>query len=207
MRRRNESQALLSRNITGSGKTSNLLHKIVEQVNTLGIVLDSFGNLKTIINPNASRHGRYTELHFNERERISDAKVLISARQVLSQSSHPGRAFLACILPFHRRMYFRRTGSKDPSDYTLLASSGTYRLPVGPFDNDSVATGDLRAAMRTLGFKPKAASAIFGLLIIHLLENLEFGQGNFHDVSAHVTNVEVLDHVFRLLGVSRQVLT
>jgi chitin synthase len=215
----------ISRGITGSGKTSNLRlltnqilrlsshsskeAKIAEQVKALSIILDSFGNSKTIINPNALRHSRYTELHFNERGRISGAKVLTyghdkSRLNRLTQeerSFHVFYQFIAGCTSAERDAL----NIKDPSDYTLLASSGTYRLPAGPFSDDSVAMGDLQAAMRTLGFKPKAMSAIFSLLItILLLGNLEFGQGDFHDVSAHVTNVEVLDHVSRLLGVSSE---
>ena len=50
--------------------------KVAEQIKCLSTVLDSFGNAKTLVNPNASRHGRYLELHFNERGRIQAAKVL-----------------------------------------------------------------------------------------------------------------------------------
>nr|BAF37218.1 chitin synthase [Lentinula edodes]BAF41220.1 chitin synthase [Lentinula edodes] len=225
MRRRNESQALLARGITGSGKTSNLRlftnqilrlsshsskeAKIAEQVKALGIVLESFGNSKTLMNPNASRHSRYTELHFNERGRIAGAKVLTfgldkSRLNRLTQeerSFHVFYQFIAGCTSAERDTL----NIEDPSDYALLASSGTYRLPAGPSSDDSVAMGDLRAAMRTLGFKPKATAAIFSLLIaILLLGNLEFGEGDFHTVSAHVTNVEVLDHVSRLLGVSSE---
>ncbi|KAJ3892037.1 chitin synthase [Lentinula edodes] len=225
MRRRNESQALLARGITGSGKTSNLRlftnqilrlsshsskeAKIAEQVKALGIVLESFGNSKTLMNPNASRHSRYTELHFNERGRIAGAKVLTfgldkSRLNRLTQeerSFHVFYQFIAGCTSAERDAL----NIEDPSDYALLASSGTYRLPAGPSSDDSIAMGDLRAAMRTLGFKPKATAAIFSLLIaILLLGNLEFGEGDFHTVSAHVTNVEVLDHVSRLLGVSSE---
>jgi chitin synthase len=44
---------------------------------------------------------------------------------------------------------------EDVSDYALLASSGCYRLPSGPFSDNSIAMAVLRVAMRTLGFKPK----------------------------------------------------
>ncbi|KAF5358650.1 hypothetical protein D9758_007745 [Tetrapyrgos nigripes] len=225
MRRRNESQALLSRGITGSGKTSSIQlfvnqilrlsshsskeAKLAEQIKALSVVLDSFGNTKTLINPNASRHSRYLELHFNDRGRISAAKILTFGldKSRLNRLSHEERSFhvfyqfLAGCTTTERD----NLNIEDPSDYALLASSGCYRLPSGPFSDDSIAMGDLRAAMKTLGFKPKAMSSIFSLLIaILLLGNLEFGEGDFHTVSAYVVNTQVLDQVSRLLGVSSE---
>ncbi|KAI0041161.1 hypothetical protein FA95DRAFT_1611229 [Auriscalpium vulgare] len=50
--------------------------KLAVQVRALTPLLDSFGNAKTLMNPNASRHGRYFELHFNDRGPLSGAKVL-----------------------------------------------------------------------------------------------------------------------------------
>jgi chitin synthase len=226
MRRRSESQFLLARGITGSGKTSTLRlftnqilrlsshsskeSKIAEQIKALGIVLDSFGNSKTLLNSNASRHSRYTELHFSPSGRITGAKILaygldksrLGPRLTQEERSfHVFYQFIAGCTSAERDAL----GIEDLSDYKLLASSGTYRLPAGPFSDDSVAMGDLRAAMRTLGFKPKTQSAIFTLLItILLLGNIEFGEGDFHTVSAHVTNLEVLDHISRLLGISSE---
>ncbi|KAK7469967.1 hypothetical protein VKT23_001403 [Stygiomarasmius scandens] len=225
MRRRNESQALLSRGITGSGKTSSIQlfvnqilrlsshsnkeAKLAEQIKALSIVLDSFGNTKTLMNPNASRHSRYLELHFSDRGRISAAKMLTFGldKTRLNRLTHEERSFhvfyqfIAGCTTVERD----NLNIEDVSDYALLASSGCYRLPSGPFSDDSIAMGDLRAAMKTLGFKPKVMSAIFSMLIaILLLGNLEFGEGDFHTVSAHVVNTQVLDQVSRLLGVSSE---
>ncbi|KAG5652272.1 hypothetical protein H0H81_005583 [Sphagnurus paluster] len=221
MRRRNESQALLSRGITGSGKSSSLRlfinqvlrlsshsrkqAKVSEQIKALGVVLDSFGNAKTLMNPNASRHGRYLELHFNDRGRISSSKVLTYGldKSRLNRLTHEERSFhifyqlIAGATPAERDQF----NLEDPSDYALLASSGTYRLPSGPFSDDSIGMSELRASMRTLGFKPKHISSIFGILVaILLLGNLEFQNGDAHDVSAYIPNTHVLDHVARLLG-------
>ena len=66
---------------------------------------------------------------------------------------------------------------------------------------------DLRVAMRTFGFKPKHMSSIFNLLVaILLLGNLQFANGDAHDVSTHVSNPHVLDQAARLLGVFRVLL-
>ena len=182
---------------------------MAEQIKALESVLDSFGNAKTLMNPNASRLGRYLELHFNERGRISAAKVLTFGldKTRLNRLTHEERTyhvfyqFLAGTTPAERDHF----NLEDVSDYALLASSGCYRLPSGPFSDDSIAMADLRVAMRTLGFKPKHMTSIFSLLVaILLLGNLQFTNGDAHDVSAHVSNPHVLDQSARLLGVSSE---
>ncbi|RPD67384.1 chitin synthase [Lentinus tigrinus ALCF2SS1-7] len=222
MRRRMESQAVIFRGITASGKSasSQLLvnqilrlsthskkeAKLADQVKSLSTLLDSFGNAKTLINPNASRHSRYLELHFNDRGRIQAAKVLafgldksrLSRLSFEERTYHVFYQFLAGATPEERDRY----ALEDVSDYALLASSGCYRLPSGPFSDDSIAMDELRAAMKILGFKPKHLSSIFGLLVaILLLGNLQFGEADARDVSAYVANQPVLDQVARLLGV------
>ncbi|KDQ63949.1 glycosyltransferase family 2 protein [Jaapia argillacea MUCL 33604] len=225
MRRRNESQSVVFRGITGSGKSSSSsliinqvlrlsTHskreaKLAEQIKALTPVLDSFGNAKTLMSPNASRHTRYLELHFNERGRISGAKVLTYGldKSRLNRLSHEERTYhvfyqlLAGATPAERDAL----NLEDPSDYALLASSGCYRLPAGPFSDDAIALEALRDSMRTLGFKPKHISSIFSLLVaILLLGNLEFGEGDARDVSAYVMNTQVLEHAAHLLGISAE---
>ncbi|KAF9241811.1 glycosyltransferase family 2 protein [Melanogaster broomeanus] len=222
MRRRNETQAVVARGISGSGKTagSRLLvdqilrlsahsrreGKIAEQIKAFSQLLESFGNVKTAVNPNASRHTRYTELHFNDRGRISAAKVLAfgldKSRLVrLSQEERSYHVFyqlLAGATPSERD----ELGLEGPSDYALLASSGCYRLPSGPFSDDGVAMDDLRDALKTLGFKSKHVSSMFRILVaILLLGNVEFGEADAQDVSAYVMNMPVLQRAATLLGV------
>ena len=213
------------RGITGSGKSASVrlfvdqiirlsTHsshevKVSEQVKSLCTLLDSFGNAKTLMNPNASRHCRYLELHFNERGRLNSAKVLTYGldKSRLNRLSNEERSyhifyqFLAGATSQERD----QLNLEDPSDYALLASSGCYRLPSGPFSDDATAMVDLRVCMRTLGFKPKHMSTIFGVLTaILLLGNLQFSEGDASDVSAYITNTQVLDQVARLLGVGSE---
>lgn len=96
-------------------------------------------------------------------------------------------------------------GLEGPSDYALLASSSCYRLPAGPFSDDGIAMDDLRDAVKTLGFKPKHVSSIFSVLgAILLLGNVEFGEADAQDVSAHIVNMLVLQQAAKLLGVSAE---
>lgn len=164
------------------------------------------------MNPNASRHTRYLELHFNDQGRISSGKILAYGldKSRLNRLSHEERSYHV----FYQFLAGATAGERDslnledPSDYALLASSGCYRLPAGPFSDDSIAMEDLRAAMKTLGFKPKHMTSIFSFLVaILLLGNLQFGEADARDVSAYIINTPVLDHAARLLGISSEDLT
>ena len=132
----------------------------------LGTVLDSFGKAKTLMIPNASRQGRYLELHFNKQGRISAPKVLTfgldkTRLNRLSHEEHTYRIFyqfLASTTPAERD----RFNLDDVSDYTLLASSGCYHLPSGPFSDDSIAMAELQKA-------GGATSAVTAFIILRLL--------------------------------------
>ncbi|KDQ15535.1 glycosyltransferase family 2 protein [Botryobasidium botryosum FD-172 SS1] len=222
MRRRNESQSVVFRGITGSGKSygarlfsSQILRlsthskreaRLAECIRAFTTLLESFGHAKTHANPSASRHGRYTELHFSEKGRISAAKVLTFGldKSRLVRLAHEERSFhvfyqlLAGATPEEREAL----GLEDPSDYALLASSGCYRLPGGPFSDDSIAMDELRAAMKVLGFKAKHVTAIFSLLVaILLLSNIDFVDNDAREQPAQVVNYSTLERVAALLGV------
>ncbi|KAF8839315.1 glycosyltransferase family 2 protein [Paxillus ammoniavirescens] len=225
MRRRKQSQSVIIRGITGSGKSTSArllmdqvlrlsAHskkelKVASQIKAFHTLLDSFGNAKTVMNPNASRHSRYVELHFSDRGRIESAKVLAFAldKSRLTRLSHEERTFhifyqFLSGAASQERDYFNL---EDPSEYALLASSGCYRLPSGPFSDDAIAMEDVRVAMRALGFKPKHLSSIFTLLVaILLLSNIEFTEADAKDVSASVANMPVLEQVARLLGLAAE---
>ncbi|KZV81907.1 hypothetical protein EXIGLDRAFT_779172 [Exidia glandulosa HHB12029] len=91
MYRDQQSHSVVLRGITGAGKsfTSRLLAnqllrasyskkdaRVAEQVKALDVMLKLFGTAKTFALPSASRLGRWTELHFNDRGRISSAQGL-----------------------------------------------------------------------------------------------------------------------------------
>ena len=94
------------------------------------------------------------------------------------------------------------------SDYALLASSGCYRLPAGPFSDNGIAMDELRATMKILGFKPKYLSSLLGLLVANLLlRNSQFSEADPRDVSAYIMYTLVLDQVARLLSVPAEELS
>jgi len=100
---------------------------------------------------------------------------------------------------------------EEPSSYAILSSSNCYRLPGGPFSDDSSQLGELRAAFASLGFKAKHVRSIFTLLTaILLLSNLTFtdnqGSGSLGmtsmDERARVADRQVLVEVSAHLGVA-----
>ncbi|KAF9007947.1 chitin synthase-domain-containing protein [Cyathus striatus] len=223
MRRTGEGQAVVARGITGSSKTStlkllttqilrlsspSLSSKLPSQIQALHTLLEAFGNAKTLHNPNASRHTRFLELHFTD-GKVTGSKVLLfnldKSRLIRlgteERTYHVFYQFLAGATTSERDLY----QIDDMSDYALLASSGCYRLPAGPFSDDSIAMTELRSAFRALGFKQKHTTSIFSLLIaILLLGNIQFADGDAKDVPAYVLNRPTLEHAARLLGVGAE---
>ena len=111
--------------------------RLAERIKALHTILDYFGNAKTLMSPNASRHVRYLELHFGENGRINAAKILAFGLDMnrLIRLTHEERTyhifyqFIAGATTAERDIF----NIEDPSDYNLLASSGCYCLPAGPF--------------------------------------------------------------------------
>ncbi|KAG8937086.1 hypothetical protein FRC02_006286 [Tulasnella sp. 418] len=227
MRRTNRPQSVVFRGIAASGKsynarllTNQLLRlsthskrdaKVAEQIKALHTLLDSFGQAKTALNPSASRHNRYLELQFSDRGRIAGAKTLLFGldKSRLIRLGHEERSFhifyqlIAGAYPEERDQFYL----EDPSEYALLASSGCYRLPAGPFSDDSVAMEEVRAAFKLLGFKSKNVASIFNLLVVILL----LGNIQFYDVvatnkdqPARITNPEVLERAAHHLSISAE---
>lgn len=178
-------------------------------------LLESFGNAKSPLNPSASQHGRYLELHFSFDGAISGAKALPFAlnKSRLGYLRQEERTFhifyqmLAGATPDERE----ELGLDDPDTYALLASSNCYRLPAGPFSDDSTQLGELRASFAALGFKAKHVRSIFGVLTaILVLSNLTFmddratGSLGMTSYEEHTAVVErhLLEDVSQHLGVA-----
>lgn len=168
----------------------------------------------TPLNPSASQHGRFFELHFSSEGRISGAKILPFGlnKSRVGRLRHEERSFhvfyqlLAGASPEERDAL----NLDDPSSYAMLSSSNCHRLPGGPFSDDSTQLQELRAAFASLGSKAKHVRSIFTLLTsILLLSNLTFvdehGMGSLGmtsvDERSRVENRHLLAEVSAQLGV------
>ncbi|KAJ7860378.1 glycosyltransferase family 2 protein [Mycena olivaceomarginata] len=219
MRRRTEPQLVVARGITASGLLANQLlrlsshsrkeAKVADQLRAMTTLLDSFGNAKTHANPDASRHSKLLELHFTDRGRIAGAKCLVFGldKSRLVKLAHEERSYHA----FYQLLAGATTAERDalqledPSEYALLASSGTYRLPSGPFSDDTTGMADLRAALRTLSFKH--TPAVFSLLAAILASsNITFIPADNNTEAARVAPAaaQALALTARLLGVAAE---
>lgn len=195
--------------------TTKAQRKVADQVTYLQTVLEAFGNSKTASSPSASQHGSYLELHFTPEGEITGAKALafglnksrIGPLYQDERTFHVFYQMLAGASPDERE----ELGLDDPDMYALLASSGCYHLPAGPFSDDSTQLGELRAAMASLGFKAKHVRSIFSVLTaILMLSNITFmddrATGSLGMVSyeerTQVVERELLVEVSHLLGVS-----
>ncbi|KAJ9109851.1 hypothetical protein QFC19_001830 [Naganishia cerealis] len=192
--------------------------RLANQVTSLLTLLESFGSCKTTSNSSASQHGRYLELHFSSSRdpvrsngRLTGAKVLTfglnKTRAVKlerdERSFHVFYQLLAGASPDERD----RLDLEDPTAYEVLARSGCYRLPGGPFSDDSTQFDELRIAMANLGFKAKHLQSIFSMLVtILLLGNIEFtdppsaGTVTYDSAQVHHHSRPILEQVAHRLG-------
>lgn len=185
--------------------------RIAEQVQALETVLSSFGSAKSLLNPSASRHSTFLELHFSATGRLAGAKVLAfgldkSRVRKLAKEERTYHAFYQLLAGATNEERTALSLLDDYTSYSLFQTSGCYHLPAGPGSDDSIAFDELRAAMKVLGFKPRYISAIFRLLsAILLLGNITFedrGERDLSSESAWVANRETLDAAAELLGIS-----
>ena len=66
-------KSLLELSVSNPGKKGS---KLASQVPVAEFVVETFGNTRTLFNPNASRFGKYTELEFTDRGRLCGIKTL-----------------------------------------------------------------------------------------------------------------------------------
>jgi chitin synthase len=193
--------------------------QVAAQLGALQTVLTSFGHAKTSHTASASRFSCYTELYFDSPNRAHLTGAVVHTfgldKRRLSRLAHDERTFHV----FYQLLAGATVQERDSlalgdmTDYNLLASSGCYRLPAGPFSDDALAMLDLRDALKTLSFKPKHITSIWSLLTAILtLGNIQFADhgGTTNEArgeSAYVTNPEVLEQAAILLGVPSEELS
>ncbi|RHZ77100.1 hypothetical protein Glove_186g151 [Diversispora epigaea] len=220
MRRTGQDQSIILSGESGSGKseTRKLLVKqlialsanpkkesrVQSQVPNSEFILESFGNAKTIVNHNASRFGKYTELQFNERGKLIGAKTLdyLLEKGRISNVPHNERNF-------HVFYYLISGASHDEKSHLHLTDVTHYRylnIPKGTrisSVDDAGKFNELKQALKSLGFHKKHVAQMFQLLaaILHL-GNIQFAEdpNNRLKEAAFVKNQEVLDLVSDFLG-------
>lgn len=226
MRRTSQDQCILMSGETGSGKSESrrlsikiLLDlsinspgkkgaKLAEQLPASEFILESFGNASTLLNSNASRFGKYTELQFTEKGRICGAKTLdyYLERSRVSRVPSGERNFhvfyyLLAGLSQEERQHLRLV-EKVSYRYLGQSSVASSRNPMRRKD-DGLRFDQLKMAMKNAGFSKRQVAQIFQLVatIAHL-GNLDFTVDRHrNEDTAVVRNVDLLGTVAEFMGV------
>ncbi|XP_062018762.1 myosin-6 [Rosa rugosa] len=195
------SQAILVSGESGAGKTEStkLLMRylaymggravaegrtVEQQVLESNPVLEAFGNAKTVRNNNSSRFGKFVEIQFDQRGRISGAAIrtYLLERSRVCQVSNPERNYhcfyMLCAAPPED---VQRYKLGHPRTFHYLNQSDCYELDGVDDSEEYKAT---RKAMDIVGISTDEQDAIFRVVaaVLHL-GNIEFAKGNEMDSS------------------------
>ncbi|CAA7013966.1 unnamed protein product [Microthlaspi erraticum] len=157
---------------------------VEDQVLESNPVLEAFGNAKTVRNNNSSRFGKFVEIQFDQRGRISGAaiKTYLLERSRVCQVSDSERNYhcfyMLCAAPTEDTKKLRLA---DPTTFRYLNQSQCIKLE-GRDDSEEYAK--TREAMGIVGISSEEQEAIFRVLaaILHL-GNIEFVNGEEVDSS------------------------
>ncbi|KAK4418459.1 Myosin-6 [Sesamum alatum] len=180
-----ESTKLLMQYLAYMGGRSAAEGRSVEQqVLESNPVLEAFGNAKTVRNNNSSRFGKFVEIQFDQRGRISGAAVrtYLLERSRVCQVSDPERNYhcfyMLCAAPPEDIQKYKLG---NPRTFHYLNQSNCYELNGVDDSKEYIAT---RKAMDTVGISSEEQDAIFRVIaaILHL-GNIEFVKGKEIDSS------------------------
>ncbi|KAL2934752.1 Myosin-11 [Bienertia sinuspersici] len=166
------------------GRTATEGRTVEQQVLESNPVLEAFGNAKTVRNNNSSRFGKFVEIQFDKRGRISGAAIrtYLLERSRVCQISDPERNYhcfyLLCAAP---KEDVEKYKLGQPKSFHYLNQSNCYELNGINDAQDYLAT---RRAMDIVGISKEEQDAIFSVVaaILHL-GNIEFSKGQEIDSS------------------------
>ncbi|KGN45159.2 myosin-11 isoform X2 [Cucumis sativus] len=157
---------------------------VEQQVLESNPVLEAFGNAKTVRNNNSSRFGKFVEIQFDKKGRISGAAIrtYLLERSRVCQISDLERNYhcfyLLCAAPPQERERYKLG---NPKSFHYLNQSNCYELAGVNDAHDYLAT---KRAMDIVGIGEQEQDAIFRVVaaILHL-GNIEFAKGEESDSS------------------------
>ncbi|XP_077250914.1 myosin-8-like isoform X2 [Tasmannia lanceolata] len=157
---------------------------VEQQVLESNPVLEAFGNAKTVRNNNSSRFGKFVEIQFDQKGRISGAAIrtYLLERSRVCQLSDPERNYhcfyMLCAAPPEDVERFKLG---NPRTFHYLNQSNCYELDGLDDSKEYLAT---RRAMDVVGINYNEQDAIFRVVaaILHL-GNIEFSKGKEIDSS------------------------
>ncbi|KAJ6586612.1 glycosyltransferase family 2 protein [Mycena sp. CBHHK59/15] len=197
-------KTLLELSVSNPGKKGS---KLGSQVPASEFVLESFGNARTLFNPNASRFGKYTELQFGDRGRLTGIKTLDYYLERTRVAGAPNGE-----RNFHIFYYLVAGASPEERAHLHLGDKTTYRYlgqhraTAGPGarpTDDALRFEQLKVALKTIGLSKRHVAQTCQLVaaILHL-GNLEFTVDRHRNEDAAVVrNTDVCTIAADFLGV------
>ncbi|XP_063937262.1 myosin-8 isoform X3 [Daucus carota subsp. sativus] len=166
------------------GKAAADGRSVEQQVLQSNPVLEAFGNAKTVRNNNSSRFGKFVEIQFNDRGKISGAAIrtYLLERSRVCQVSDPERNYhcfyMICAAPPEDAERYK---VGNPRTYHYLNQSKCIELDAMDDSKEYVET---KRAMNVVGIGPDEQDAIFRVVaaVLHL-GNIEFKKGGDSDSS------------------------
>nr|XP_043608982.1 myosin-6 [Erigeron canadensis] len=166
------------------GRASTDGRSVEQKVLESNPVLEAFGNAKTVRNNNSSRFGKFVEIQFDQKGRISGAAIrtYLLERSRVCQLSDPERNYhcfyMLCAAPPED---LKRYKVGDPKTFHYLNQSNCYQIDGLDERKEYIAT---KNAMDVVGIRSDEQDAIFRVVaaILHL-GNIEFTKGKEMDSS------------------------
>ncbi|CAL9163951.1 unnamed protein product [Musa hybrid cultivar] len=166
------------------GKAATEGRSVEQQILESNPVLEAFGNAKTVRNNNSSRFGKFVEIQFDLKGRITGGAVrtYLLERSRVCQISDPERNYhcfyMICAAPSED---IERYKVGNPRTFHYLNQSNCYEIDGLDESEEYLAT---RRAMDVVGISSDEQDAIFRVVaaILHL-GNVEFAEGEEEDSS------------------------
>ncbi|QRW11374.1 Myosin head (motor domain) [Ceratobasidium sp. AG-Ba] len=203
-------KSILELSVSNPGKKGS---KLSQQIPAAEFVLESFGNARTLFNPNASPFGKYTELQFNDRGRVCGVKTLDCYLERNRVAGAPNGE-----RNFHIFYYLTAGAGPEERQHLALTDKTTFRyLGAGqrplagmqPRPGMSAGSNEdwarfeqFKMAMKHVGMSKRhiAQSCQLVAAILHL-GNLEFIRDRARNEDAAVVrNTDVLELTAEFLG-------
>ncbi|KAJ1733423.1 hypothetical protein LPJ61_001570 [Coemansia biformis] len=179
--------------------------QVFDKIIEAEIIIEAFGNAKTVCHANASRVGIYTELQFDELGRIAGAKYcdyMLDRSRVARVPDNERNFHVLHYLVNGTQSDERSAFGLTQSTYEYLCRPGTIQRLPGV--DDAAQFQDLRTAMCSLGLRQRYQECIFQVLAAILgLGNLQLEDQKDATAAeaAYIRNVDLLGHIALLLGV------
>lgn len=180
-----ESTKMLMRYLAYMGGRAAAEGRTIEQkVLESNPVLEAFGNAKTVRNNNSSRFGKFVEIQFDQKGKISGAAIrtYLLERSRVCQVSDPERNYhcfyMLCAAPPEDIEKYKLV---NPRTFHYLNQSNCFELEGVDESKEYLQT---RRAMEVVGISTEEQDAIFRVVaaILHL-GNVEFSEGKETDSS------------------------